>query len=165
MMITWTGLAPWEFQFPFPGSLTSTFPVQAISRTRHSDRLPPQARSRPRSPLRAKALAPQALAPPARPSAERESECVCERERVRVRERVCERDTVCVCVCERERERVRVRGRECERDTVCVCVYIYVCVCVCVPRRPCRRRCHPLPGHATPPLDPRTRSDHPVFRV
>jgi len=24
-MIRWTGLAPWEFQFPFPGSLTSTF--------------------------------------------------------------------------------------------------------------------------------------------
>ena len=24
-MIWWTGLAPWEFDFPFPGSLTSTF--------------------------------------------------------------------------------------------------------------------------------------------
>ena len=24
-MIRWTGLAPWEFDFPFPGSLTSTF--------------------------------------------------------------------------------------------------------------------------------------------
>ena len=24
-MIWWTGLAPWEFEFPFPGSLTSTF--------------------------------------------------------------------------------------------------------------------------------------------
>jgi len=24
-MIRWTGLAPWEFKFPFPGSLTSTF--------------------------------------------------------------------------------------------------------------------------------------------
>ena len=23
-VIWWTGLAPWEFQFPFPGSLTST---------------------------------------------------------------------------------------------------------------------------------------------
>ena len=23
-MIRWTGLAPWEFEFPFPGSLTST---------------------------------------------------------------------------------------------------------------------------------------------
>ena len=26
-MIWRTGLAPWEFEFPFPGSLTSTFPV------------------------------------------------------------------------------------------------------------------------------------------
>ena len=24
VMIRWTGLAPWEFQFSFPGSLTST---------------------------------------------------------------------------------------------------------------------------------------------
>jgi len=24
-MIRWTGLAPWEFEFPFPGSLTSIF--------------------------------------------------------------------------------------------------------------------------------------------
>jgi len=24
-MIRWTGLAPWEFEFLFPGSLTSTF--------------------------------------------------------------------------------------------------------------------------------------------
>ena len=24
-MIRWTGLAPWVFEFPFPGSLTSTF--------------------------------------------------------------------------------------------------------------------------------------------
>ena len=24
-MIMWTGLAPWEFEFPFPGSLISTF--------------------------------------------------------------------------------------------------------------------------------------------
>ena len=24
-MIRWTGLAPWEFEFPFPGSLTTTF--------------------------------------------------------------------------------------------------------------------------------------------
>jgi len=24
-MIRWTGLAPWDFAFPFPGSLTSTF--------------------------------------------------------------------------------------------------------------------------------------------
>ena len=26
-MVRWTGLAPWEFEFPFPGSLTSTLPV------------------------------------------------------------------------------------------------------------------------------------------
>jgi len=25
--IRWTGLAPWEFELPFPGSLTSTFLV------------------------------------------------------------------------------------------------------------------------------------------
>jgi len=25
VMIRWTGFAPWEFEFPFPGSLTSTF--------------------------------------------------------------------------------------------------------------------------------------------
>jgi len=25
VMIRWTGLAPWEFEFPFPGSLTSDF--------------------------------------------------------------------------------------------------------------------------------------------
>jgi len=25
VMIKWTGLAPWEFEFPFPGSLNSTF--------------------------------------------------------------------------------------------------------------------------------------------
>ena len=24
VMIEWTGLAPWEFEFPFPGGLTST---------------------------------------------------------------------------------------------------------------------------------------------
>jgi len=27
VMIRWTGLAPWEFEFPFPGSPTSTFLV------------------------------------------------------------------------------------------------------------------------------------------
>jgi len=25
VVIRWTGLAPWEFEFPCPGSLTSTF--------------------------------------------------------------------------------------------------------------------------------------------
>jgi len=28
-MIRWTGLAPWEFKFPFPGSLASTFQARA----------------------------------------------------------------------------------------------------------------------------------------
>ena len=28
-MISWTGLALWKFEFPFPGSLTSTFLVPA----------------------------------------------------------------------------------------------------------------------------------------
>ena len=36
-MIRWTGLAPWEFEFPLPGSLTSTFlqstPYQHASNT------------------------------------------------------------------------------------------------------------------------------------
>jgi len=27
-MMWWTGLAPWEFEFSFPGSLTSTFLLQ-----------------------------------------------------------------------------------------------------------------------------------------
>ena len=31
-MIWWTGLAPWEFEFPFPGSLTSTFHLPPASR-------------------------------------------------------------------------------------------------------------------------------------
>ena len=31
VMIRWTGLAPWEFEFPFPGSLTSTFLAQLKS--------------------------------------------------------------------------------------------------------------------------------------
>ena len=30
VMTGWTGLAPWEFEFPFPDSLTSTF-LDAIS--------------------------------------------------------------------------------------------------------------------------------------
>ena len=30
-MIRWTGLAPWEFESPFPGSLTSTFLVQGFA--------------------------------------------------------------------------------------------------------------------------------------
>ena len=31
VMIRWTGLAPWEFVFPFPGSLTSTFQVEGTT--------------------------------------------------------------------------------------------------------------------------------------
>ena len=33
VMIGWTGLAPWEFESPFPGSLTSTFltPPQVLT--------------------------------------------------------------------------------------------------------------------------------------
>ena len=30
VMIRWTGLAPWEFESPFPGSLTSLGPEQAL---------------------------------------------------------------------------------------------------------------------------------------
>ena len=29
-MIWWTGLAPWELEFPFPGSLASTFLVTPV---------------------------------------------------------------------------------------------------------------------------------------
>ena len=35
VMIRWTGLAPWEFEFPFPGSLTSTFLVHTRRRYRN----------------------------------------------------------------------------------------------------------------------------------
>ena len=30
VMIRWTGLAPWEFEFPFPGSLTSTYQCMIV---------------------------------------------------------------------------------------------------------------------------------------
>jgi len=30
VIIWWTGLAPWKFQFPFPGSLTSNFLVLRV---------------------------------------------------------------------------------------------------------------------------------------
>ena len=36
VMIRWTGLAPWEFEFPVPGSLPSTFLSQIA--TRHTVR-------------------------------------------------------------------------------------------------------------------------------
>jgi len=35
VMIRWTGLAPWDFEFHFPGSLASTFLVRADSRRRN----------------------------------------------------------------------------------------------------------------------------------
>jgi len=31
VMIRWTGLASWEFEFPFPGSLTTTFLALEVS--------------------------------------------------------------------------------------------------------------------------------------
>ena len=33
VMIRWTGLAPWEFELPFPGSRTSTFLATLIKWT------------------------------------------------------------------------------------------------------------------------------------
>ena len=36
VMIRWTGLAPWEFEFPFPGSRTSTF-IALLTRLDTSD--------------------------------------------------------------------------------------------------------------------------------
>ena len=30
VMTRWFGLAPWEFEFPCPGSLTSTIPAQVF---------------------------------------------------------------------------------------------------------------------------------------
>ena len=36
VMIRWTGLVPWEFESPFPGSLTSTFQSPVPSTTRSS---------------------------------------------------------------------------------------------------------------------------------
>jgi len=38
VMIRWTGLAPWEFEFPVPGSLTSTFltPTHPLSTNSNS---------------------------------------------------------------------------------------------------------------------------------
>ena len=50
VMIRWTGLAPWEFEFPCPGSLTSTFLAQRATTRRRarSRRPPPQPPPRPR---------------------------------------------------------------------------------------------------------------------
>ena len=36
VMIRWTGLAPWEFEFPVPGSLTSTFLAGGVAAGRPS---------------------------------------------------------------------------------------------------------------------------------
>ena len=36
VMIRWTGLAPWEFEFPFPGSLTSTVHAHTHQKLLHS---------------------------------------------------------------------------------------------------------------------------------
>jgi len=35
VMIRWTDLAPWQFEFPFPGSLTSTFLVKDLQLRTH----------------------------------------------------------------------------------------------------------------------------------
>ena len=44
VMIRWTGLAPWEFEFPFPGSLISTFLLSRDSgRTREKRASPTNA--------------------------------------------------------------------------------------------------------------------------
>jgi len=40
VMIRRTGLAPWEFEFPFPGSLTSTSLRQAAAKTTSSVKRP-----------------------------------------------------------------------------------------------------------------------------
>jgi len=89
-MIRWTGLAPWEFRFPFPGSLTSTFLVRGvapalltrISRRGYSSR---------------------------NSFAKSRTNCEREKERERGRERRMERERER----EREGERERERKREC----------------------------------------------------
>jgi len=39
VMIRWTGLAPWEYEFPFPGSRTSTMMGPACARAICASRL------------------------------------------------------------------------------------------------------------------------------
>ena len=90
VMIKWTGLAPWEFELPLPGSLTSTFLEPAGPEGRGGRRTVWEI--------------------PFRVLSERARE----RESVRVRESECER------VRERERERVCERERDRERRCVCV---------------------------------------------
>jgi len=45
-MIWWTGLAPWEFEFPFLGSLISTFLAQGVGAVRKAERVPRPSLSR-----------------------------------------------------------------------------------------------------------------------
>ena len=40
VMISWTGLAPWKVEFPFPGSLTSTFLVMDVEGVALGHRVP-----------------------------------------------------------------------------------------------------------------------------
>ena len=42
-MIRWTGLAPWEFEFPFPGSLTYTFLDSIVKNVKKKDSSAPAA--------------------------------------------------------------------------------------------------------------------------
>ena len=37
VMIRWTGLAPWEFEISFPGSITSTFRVPLTNHSQTPD--------------------------------------------------------------------------------------------------------------------------------
>jgi len=111
VMIRWTGLAPWEFEFPVPGSLTSTFLAIPPLLHEHLQR----GRDGVRGSMRKQE---------GRGARLREGEMMCVREGggipplpheyllVPRRHRVCERVFVCVCV--RERECV------CERESVCV---------------------------------------------
>ena len=41
VMIRWTGLAPWKFEFPFPGSFTSTFLFNPTPQTQSVSSAPP----------------------------------------------------------------------------------------------------------------------------
>ena len=72
VMIRWTGLAPWDFKFPFPGSLTSTFIMyrEMVTLPQSSGAVYPHITSQ---------IGMFAFT----------GECVCERERA----------SVCVCMC------------------------------------------------------------------
>ena len=97
VMIRWSGLAPWEFESPFPGSLTSTFQngqdtslQQTCTWSLHSSRLWRRGeRER---------------------EADRQTEVETDGQTDRHRDIERERESsvcVCVCVCECERERDR----------------------------------------------------------